>query len=277
MSWTMWYNLNSDEYYPLSTGTMSSGITNKTEQKMLVTEVALKFDWMGAIYWYKDCNIEVASGDKADLPLVPFKIKLEASIGTHHYEPGVIYKLLTETGWELQGKGITYVEHGEHIMVTKAPRRNFEVFVSHSNSADDTPLLKKTIKSFNSCGVSTYVAERTPRPGYPLWQKIEAAIRRVDAVLILWTKEGAQSGDIREEIGIAVGAKRTKRIIPLVQTGLSTHGSLIGLEHVPLDIDNPIEALSIAISRAIEWADKKEQGKPKLAPSPPTIPPKPPH
>jgi len=60
-----------------------------------------------------------------------------------------------------------------------------------------------------------------------------------------------------------------------VQTDLATHGSLIGLEHVPLDIDNPLEALSIAVSRAIEWADKKEQGKPKIELSPRTIPQKP--
>jgi len=101
-----------------------------------------------------------------------------------------------------------------------------------------------------------------------LWQKIEAAIRRADAILILWTEKGSQSGDIREEIGIAIGAKRTKRIIPLVQKALTTQGSLIGLEHVPLDIDKPLDALSIAVSRAIEWAEKKEQGKPKITPSP---------
>ena len=105
-----------------------------------------------------------------------------------------------------------------------------------------------------------------------MWQKIESAIRRADAILILWTEKGSQSGDIREEIGIAIGAKRTKRIIPLVQTGLTTQGSLMGLEYVPLDIDNPLDALSTAVSMATEWADKKEQGKPKVAPSPPTIP-----
>jgi len=225
---------------------------------MLVTKVALKFDWMGTRYWYRDCNIEVAPGDKANLPTVTFIVRLEASTGTHHYEPGVVYKLLTESGWELQGEGISYVEHGRHVMVTEAPRRDFEIFISHSNSVEDTRLLEKTIKSLDSCGVSTYVAERTPQPGYPLWQKIEAAIRRADAILILWTEKGSQSGDIREEIGIAIGAKRTKRIIPLVQKDLSTRGSLIGLEHVPLDIDNPLEALPIAISRVIEWADKKE-------------------
>lgn len=267
-NWLLWYHLNSDTYQPLEKGFMSSSIKNQTEQKMLVSKVALNFDWMGSTYWYKDCNLEIALGDKVDLPNVPFAIELEATRGTHEYKAGVTYKLLTERDWELQGENITYGRTGKHIMVIRAPERNFEVFVSHSNSKEDTSLLEKTIDSFGRCGIYTYVAERTPQPGYPLWQKIEAAIRRADAILILWTKAGSQAGDIREEIGIAIGAKRTKRIIPLVQTGLTTQGSLIGLEHIPLDIDKPLEALSIAISRAIEWANKKEQRKPKIAPSP---------
>ena len=265
---SMSYNLNSDTYYPLQKGSMTSSIPNKTEQKMLVTKVGLNFDWMGTRYWYKDCNIEIAAGAKTNLPTAPFTVKLEASTGTHLYKPGVIYKLLTKTGWELQGKGISYVSRGKHVMVTEAPSRDFEVFISHSNADEDKPLLDKCVESFDKCGINTYVAELSPQPGYPLWQKIEAAIRRADAILILWAEKGSQSGDIREEIGIAFGAKRAKRIIPLVQTSLTTQGSLIGLEHVPLDIKKPLEALSIAASRAIEWASKKEQGKPKIAPSP---------
>jgi len=272
--WQMSYNLDSDKYYPLQMGLMSSSITNTSQRKMLVTKVVLKFDWMRTRYYYKDCNIEIAAGAKVNLPTVLFKVTLEASTGTHLYKAGVVYKLLTESGWE--DKGLGYVAHGRHVMLTEAPKRDFEVFVSHSNSPEDAQLLEKTIQSFNRCGITTYVAERSPQPGYPLWQKIEAAIRRADAILILWTEKGSQSGDIREEIGIAIGAKRTKRIIPLVQSDLSTRGSVIGLEHIPLDIDNPLEALSIAISRAIEWADKKEQGKPKIEWVAGAIPPKPP-
>lgn len=284
MSWEMWYNLIPDTFYPLQKGTMSSSIKNNTQQKMLVTKVGLQFDWMGNLYWYEDCNIELAPGEKnVGLPPVGFTIELDVTIGTHLYKAGVIYKRLTKSGWELQGGGIRYVKRGKHIMVSEAPKRDFEVFISHSNADEDSLLLDKTEESFKKCGISTYVAERVPQPGYPLWQKIEAAIRRADAILILWTEKGSQSGDIREEIGIAIGVRKTKRIIPLVQAGLTTQGSLIGLEHVPLDIDKPLEALSIAVSRAIEWADKKEEGKPKImpstwlpAPSPPTIPPKPP-
>jgi len=275
--WLMTYKLDSDIYHPLQKGIMSSSIKSTTQQKMLVTKIGLCFDWMGTVWYYDHCNIDIAPGDKVELPDIPFEIELDASTGTHLYKPGVIYKLLTKSGWEFHGGGtVCYVEHGQHIMVVSAPVRDFEVFVSHSNSNKDKPLLDKTIESFEKCGIKLYFAERSPKPGYPLWLKIEAAIRRADAVLILWTEDGSRSGDIREEIGIAIGAKRLKRIIPLVQTDLTTQGSLIGLEHVPLDMDNPIKALSIAVSRAVEWADKKERGKPKLQRVPAPIPPKPP-
>lgn len=273
MAWAMTYHLDSDTYHPLQKGSMSSSITNKTQKKMLVTKIGLDFDWMRGNSWYcRDCNIEVPPGDKVDLPRVPFAVTLEAATGAHLYRAGVIYKLLRETGWELPRKGISYATPGKHVMVTKAPRRDFEVFISHSNADEDSTLLNKTVESFKKCGINTYVAEGSPQPGYPLWQKIESAIRRADAILILWTERASQSGDVREEIGITIVAKRTKQIIPLVQTDLTTQGSLMGLEYVPLDIDNPLDALSAAVSMATEWADKKEQGKPKVAPSPPTIP-----
>lgn len=262
--WLMRFYLNSDTYQPLEDGFMSASIQNETQQKMLVTKVVLKFEWMKTRHWYEDCNIEIAPSAKTELPAVPFTIRLEAPTGTQQCKAGVVYKLLTDDGWALQGQGITYVRRGRHVMVTRALERDFEVFVSHSNSPEDILLLDKMTESFDRCGISTYVAERTPEPGYPLWAKIEAAIRRADAILVLFTEKGSQSGDIREEIGMAIGARKTKRVIPLVQEGLKTQGSLIGLEHVPLDIDKPLEALSIAISKTIEWADKKKQRKPKV-------------
>lgn len=259
--WKINYDVNSNKYYPLQDGTMSATLTNTSENRMLVTQVGVSFGWLEDLWYSTDCCMEIAPGATKRLPKVNFSIDLDAPAGTHLYKPGIVFKLRSETGWE--EKGLSYVRLGKHLIVTKAPRRNFEVFVSHSNSTEDAKLLESVIDAFDRCGIGTYVAERSPEPGYPLWQKIEAAIRRADAILVLWTKEGAQSGDIREELGIAVGTRKTKRIIPLVQGGESTKGSLIGIEHIPLELEQPIKALSDAISRAIEWADKKEQGKPR--------------
>lgn len=230
---------------------------------MLVTRVGMSFDWKGRGkgFFTKDCNILVKPGDTKVLPNIPFLIELETPLGTHQYWAGVAYKLQKEMGWELQSSEIKWCKIGRHILVRASPKRNFKVFVSHSNVREDRSLLKKIMSSFKSCGIKTYVAELTPRPGHPLWDKIHLAIRRADAILVLWTKYGSESGDVREEIGIAIGANKGKRIIPIVQKGLRTRGSLIGLEHISLDINNELEALSTAIPRAIQWADKKDKGK----------------
>lgn len=262
-NWTIWHTLNSDKYYPLQAGNMSSQIQNNTDHPMLIYTIGLHFAWMEEDWWWsKGCNVQIKPGEKVDLPNVHFTVELEANIGTHLYKPGVKYKLLTSEGWV--DKSLSYSTPGDHVMVTEAPDRDFEVFISHSNSKEDIPLLEKTIEAFMRCGIKTYVAERSPQPGYPLWQKINAAIGRADAIVILWTDKGSQSGDVREEIGIAFGVMKTERIIPLVQTDLEIGGSLTGLEHVPLNKDNHIEALSIAVSRSLEWADEKEQTKPKI-------------
>lgn len=88
---TIWYDLNSDTYHTLQKGTTSSSIRNDTKQKMLVTKVGLNFDWQATRYWYEYCNIEIAPGDKIDLPTILFTVKLEALTGTHLYKAGVIY------------------------------------------------------------------------------------------------------------------------------------------------------------------------------------------
>ena len=264
MNLSMSYKLNSSTYHPFEYGRMSSSIQNNTSQKMLVTKVCINFDWMESEFFSEGCNIEIAPRSKVDLPEISFEIGLDASIGTHEYKAGVSYKLFKEKGWHLQSGDtgdVTWCRGSQHLMVVKSPSRDFEIFISHSNEPKDAILLRQTIDSFENCGIQPYVAELVPEPGERLWEKIQAAVRKADAILILWTQAGSKSGDIREEIGLAIGAKRTKRIIPLVESGLMTQGSLIGLEHVPLDLDKPIKALSIALSRAINWADRRNKVK----------------
>jgi hypothetical protein len=256
------YQLNSNSYRPLEYGgCMTSTIRNKTTHTMLVTRVGLSFDWKVTGFFYKDCIKEIQPGASESLPEIPFQIGLQASVGTHEYRAGVIYKLLIKSIWAPQSDGILWCEPCKHILVEKAKERDFEVFVSHSNAAVDVSLLKMMETTFKDHGIKIFVAEQKPEPGHILWKKIDDGIRSADAVLVLWTKNGSKSGDIREEIGLAVGANKTEKIIALVQAHLKTRGSLIGREHIPLDMTNPIEAMTTGISRFIEMANEKEKTK----------------
>ncbi|NQE45181.1 hypothetical protein C5S31_04055 [ANME-1 cluster archaeon GoMg2] len=115
---------------------------------------------------------------------------------------------------------------------------------------------------------SLCLSEGDPKPGYPLWLKINEMIRKSSAILILWTNKGAESGDIREEIGIAIGARKAKKMVPLVEKGVEPKGSLKGLEYVIFDPDNPIEGYSTAIKRIIKLTKETREGVPSAIAKP---------
>lgn len=258
--WTITYSLDQDEYTPLQKGVATMQFTNKTTHRLLVTRVALKFDWMGNKYWGRNCNVDLAPEQTIKLPSLRFHIELQAPLGAAHYQVGVQYRELTKSGWV--DRGLSYGQKGKHVMIKQAEEQDFMVFISHSNHADDTKLLKECQQSLKKCGLNPYIAEASPEPGYPLWQKIRQSIINSDALLVLWTKRGAASGDIREEIGIAVGRSKLRRVVPLVEIKVDTKGSLRGLEYIPLDRGNMNEAISKAISKILDWARKKGEKRP---------------
>lgn len=265
----MSYNLDAREYAPLQTGRSTNIVlTNISSTRMVVTQTLLKFDWMGTRHWYRNCNVEIEPNHQAILPDVPFKIDLATSSGSHIATPGVTFKLLEEGKWvdykEQFGKG------GIPIFITPLQPKDYTVFVSHSNHEDDENLIKACKQAMKTCGITSYFAEERPRPGYRLWDKIRQEIVNSDAFLVLWTKRASQSGDIREEIGIAIGAKKFDRIIPIVQKDTDVVGSLKSREpewaiYTP---PNHTEALSEALTTIMEWAKEKEAKKARKARTP---------
>ena len=257
----MTYSLDQNEYTPLEIGRATVQVTNRLNHKLLITKVVLNFDWMGSRYLSGDCKVEFTPKENKQLPVLPFHIELNAPIGVAHYKVGVEFRELTKTGWI--DKGRAWGREGKHVLIKAAEERNFMVFISHSNHTEDASLLSECCQSLEKCGVKPYVAEASPEPGYPLWQKIYRNILSADALLVLWTKEAVASGDIREEIGIAVGCDKLQRIIPLVETGADVKSSLRGLEYIPLDRDDTNAAISKAITQILHWARKKEEKHPR--------------
>lgn len=253
MIWRMSYTLDKKEYYPLEDGVMLSNLTNEHDNKILVTKVVLKFAWMKNSYWYKNCNIEIKSGERVELPKLYFDIGLKAEKGTHHYEVGAQFKIL-EDGWS--EPKLSYGKKGGHISIKKAPSRDFDVFISHSNHTNDKKLLKMCIESLENCGFTPKMAELDPKAGFPLWEKIRNMIKSSDAFFLLWTGEAASSGDIREEIGITLGAEKFK-IVPLVEEGVEPQGSLRGLEYISFNRENFYEGLTKGIKNLLEWSDER--------------------
>lgn len=262
MTWKMSYNLSSEKYAPLQLGKLVNvELTNMSDSRMVVTDVLLKFDWMGTYRWSHECNIKCNPGETVELPYVTFRIDLGAPTGSHHFEPGIRYKLLEEGEWISYED--TYVAHGDYIFIEPLPAKDYVVFVSHSNHKDDKKLIYACKRAMKACGITPYFAEETPRPGFRLWDKIAREIVAADAFLVLWTEHASRSGDVREEIGIAVGSGKLDKIVPIVEVGVDVVGSLKlrGIEWVDYNPPNHTKAQSNALGMIMEWAKEKEKKK----------------
>ena len=89
-----------------------------------------------------------------------------------------------------------------------------------------------------------------------VWEKINQEIGVRDRMVVLCTKDGTKSGDVREEIGIAIGLNKKGKIVPIVENGVTPPGSLLGMEFSNLDRNNIKESLVKTVCDIIEDFEK---------------------
>jgi len=250
------YHLDKSTYFPMENGKLIDfNVKNNSEDIVQIQEARIEFDWDGDSFWYETCNIKIKPGETAKLPSVVFKLEdLELSEGSHNFKPAIKYQLLKDGKWQ---EKIFTSPKGDFFEIKKIPNRGYKVFISHSN--EDITLLKKFVRALNHCGIEGYYAESDVEAGNKLWDKIEREIRKADAFLVLWTKAASTSPDVREEIGIAIGAKK-KVFVPVVERGVSVVGSIKAreVEWIPYDPSNPTEGLTSALSFIVKRVKVKE-------------------
>ena len=103
----------------------------------------------------------------------------------------------------------------------------YKVFISHS--VRDIQYVKLLEMILKRCNIEAYIAERDEQYGRILSQKIKRNIENSDAVLVLWTRNSKHSAYVNQEIGYA--EKCSKRIVPLVEEGVTPAGFLEGREY----------------------------------------------
>jgi len=64
------------------------------------------------------------------------------------------------------------------------------------------------------------------------------------SVLVLWTRDGAHSSWVNQEIGFAEDL--CKLIIPVVERGVYPKGFLVGKEYIELDREEPAKTIRVA-------------------------------
>jgi hypothetical protein len=118
---------------------------------------------------------------------------------------------------------------------------SYSVFVSHCMAEEDAPLVDALFGRLRSRGIEPYLAERDLQPGRMLASKVLERIRSSDVVAVLWTKRGADSHYVNQEVGASRAVGRP--VVPIVERGVKVDGLLEGVERVEFDRDDPDSAL----------------------------------
>lgn len=173
-----------------------------------------------------DCNLQISAGEIKNIRIC-FAVGAWANAGINVFDIRIEYGKTVP-----RHSGEMWLERGAgRIAVLKSESNGKRVFVSHSNAPVDASVVERIRRKLSAMGFEPYIAEDDPKAGDNLWKKILCGIDSSDLVIVLWTEKGAESCDVREEVGMAVALK--KKLVPVVETDPA--GSLQGLEYVPLD------------------------------------------
>lgn len=89
------------------------------------------------------------------------------------------------------------------------------------------------------------MAEHDAQAGVSLAAKVQQAIRRSQAVVVLISDNSGAAPYVQQEIGFALACKKIG--VPLVQSGIAgpALAMLNGVEYIPFDFDAPGEGLKV--------------------------------
>lgn len=118
---------------------------------------------------------------------------------------------------------------------------SYSIFISHCMADEDAPIVRALEERLRGRGIEPYLAERDPQPGEPLSSKVLQRIKDSDLVAVFWTRGGASSAWVNQELGVALS--EGKRVVPIIERGVSPRGMLEGLERVEFDRAAPEKAL----------------------------------
>lgn len=133
----------------------------------------------------------------------------------------------------------------------------FKVFVSHSSKDRAwVELIRDETQGFD---VDVYLHEYDAQPGGRLSDKLQAAIRRCDALVVLFTKNATSSTYVQQEIGYALGQKKV--VVPLLEKGVADRelAMLIGNEWIPFDPAAPFDAINELTAFLAKKSDEQWQ------------------
>lgn len=131
------------------------------------------------------------------------------------------------------------------------------IFFSHTSR--DAGWCNRLAAEAKAFGITPYLAEHDVEPGTDLAAKIQNAIRRSAAVLVLLTDNSADSAYVHQEVGYAHA--QGKLVIPLVQPEhvQDQLAMLTGMEYIPFDFRNPNADRAAFHTALQEFAERQQR------------------
>jgi hypothetical protein len=123
-----------------------------------------------------------------------------------------------------------------------SPMARLEVFLSHATA--DAEYVALVSRQIEALGIDVYLAEHDPKPGTSIAHKVEEALKRCGAVVVLVTSTSINSAYVQQEVGLA--RAHGKVIVPIIEKGVdrSRLGLLSEVEWLELDLSAPTEAMA---------------------------------
>lgn len=267
LGWNLNHTLNSKKYFLNEWGLVATAtLKNTGKGKLHIYDFGIEFEWQkeADVWWSEKCDIFLNPEETTELPTVGFVTPIGLKPGIYKYKLGVRTESLPDIdffaeGW--QDHGLVFGNKEHNIEIIRHPSRNYQVFVSHSNHTNDKEMLKSLKILLYNNRIKCFIAEELPDYGEILWKKIRRGICTADKVIFLWTKHAAKSDDVREELGITLGAR--KRFIPIIEKNVKSKGSLIGTEYIRLNREKYSNIFVKLTEELIKFSEEKSKRKKK--------------
>ena len=199
------------KYRYLDAGRVGVTVRNDSTGNIIVERLELRFKYHNRTEKFtKPANERIQAKQQQKIAF-DLKIGPWAACASNLFTVHVLYRKS-----DALSKRERYSGPSDYILVQKAPLQDEQVFISHSNEQSDQRMVKKVRHRLSALGFTPYVAEHDANSGEVLWGKILDQIESSGTVILLYTENASESGDVHTEIGISLGMR--KKIIPVAGT-----------------------------------------------------------
>ncbi len=228
---------NDKNYTYLENGFVKATVKNLSKNTISIFKVFIRFKNSRVTKKFtENCDVKINPNESSNLPQLNFTIDLWANNWSNFYNIGIRFRELRNDNWSTLK---AYVRKpSDYLLVNNAPSQNKKIFISHSNSERDKNIVSKMNDFLVKIGFTPYIAERNPQLNQHLWKKIHKELVECEKIVVLYTRDGVKSGDIREEVGITVGLNKKDQIVAIVENGSSPPGTILGQEYIQLNFNN---------------------------------------